>query len=52
MKKILVTGGSHSKTSINKTLALYASSLMDGTTILSPDLNDYEMPIYSPEFKE
>ena len=47
MNKIIAFAGSDSKTSINKQLASYAASLVEGveTTIL--DLNDYELPMYS-----
>jgi len=46
MKKIIVFAGSNSKTSINKELAIYASTLVNGieTTIL--DLNDFPLPVY------
>ena len=47
MNKIIAFAGSDSKTSINKQLASYAASLVEGveTTIL--DLNDFELPMYS-----
>ncbi|TCK69171.1 NAD(P)H-dependent FMN reductase [Winogradskyella wandonensis] len=49
MKKIIVIGGSLSKTSINKQLATYASTLVNNVEVKILDLNDYEMPLYSPE---
>lgn len=51
MKKILVIGASNSTTSINKTLATYAGSLIKGFESEVLDLNDFEMPIYSPELE-
>ena len=52
MNNILIIGASNSATSINRTLASYVGSLMADckTTVL--DLNDYEMPIYSPQREE
>ncbi len=47
--KILAFAGSNSAASINKKLAAYAASLFTGHDIEVLDLNDYEMPIYSPE---
>jgi NAD(P)H-dependent FMN reductase len=46
MKHIIVFAGSNSNTSINKQLAVYASTLIQNvkTTIL--DLNDFELPLY------
>ncbi|MFD1061697.1 NADPH-dependent FMN reductase [Winogradskyella litorisediminis] len=49
MKKIIVLAGSLSKTSINQQLAIYASTLVNNVEIKLLDLNDYEMPLYSPE---
>ncbi|MFB9055981.1 NADPH-dependent FMN reductase [Mariniflexile ostreae] len=46
MKKILVFGGSNSKKSINKKLAVYASSLMENAQANILDLNDFELPMY------
>ena len=45
--KIIVMGASNSKKSINKTLATYAGSQLNGVENIIIDLNDYEMPIYS-----
>ncbi len=47
MKNIITIGGSTSKASINKVLAEYAGSLMDGVKIINLDLNDYDLPLYS-----
>lgn len=49
MKKIIIIGASNSTTSINRSLATYAASLLQNTENVVLDLNDYEMPIYSPE---
>ncbi|WP_299122710.1 NAD(P)H-dependent oxidoreductase [uncultured Winogradskyella sp.] len=49
MKKIITFAGSISSTSINKQLATYASQLLDNVNTTILDLNDFEMPIYSPE---
>ncbi|WP_299116591.1 NADPH-dependent FMN reductase [uncultured Winogradskyella sp.] len=46
MKKIVAFAGSNSKASINKQLAVYASSLVHGAEIEELDLNDYLMPMY------
>ena len=47
MKQVLVFGGSTSKTSINKKLATYASTLLNGVTPIVLDFNDYDFPIFS-----
>lgn len=49
MKKILILAGSNSTTSINRALATYAGSFIADGTATVLDLNDYEMPLYSPE---
>lgn len=49
MKRILVFAGSNSSTSINRTLARYAASRLEGVEKLELDLNDYEMPLYSAD---
>lgn len=54
--KILAIGASNSTKSINKALATYTANLVkakaDNATVEVLDLNDYEMPIYSPERQE
>ncbi|WP_196891663.1 NADPH-dependent FMN reductase [Aureivirga marina] len=52
MKKIAVLGGSSSKASINKKLAVYASTFLNGYEIDILDLNDYPLPIYSFDTEE
>jgi NAD(P)H-dependent FMN reductase len=47
MKTILAFGASNSVHSINKKLASYTASLLEGYAIDFIDLNDFEMPIYS-----
>ena len=46
MKKVIALAGSNSKTSINKQLATYASSLIDNVEVEVLDLNDFSVPIY------
>ncbi|MGC6430663.1 MAG: NADPH-dependent FMN reductase [Jejuia sp.] len=46
MKKIIAFAGSNSKTSMNKQLAVYASSLVQDVEVSVLDLNDYELPLY------
>lgn len=47
--KIVAFGASNSKKSINKTLAAYASSLVDGADIEILDLNDFEIAMFSED---
>ena len=46
MKKVTVFAGSNSKTSINKKLAIFASSLLENVEINVLDLNDFKLPVY------
>lgn len=46
MKNIIAFAGSNSKTSINKQLATYAASLVEGVNTTILDLNDFELPLY------
>lgn len=50
--KIVAFGASSSKNSINKTLATYAASLVDGAEVDVLDLNDYELPLFSVDREE
>jgi NAD(P)H-dependent FMN reductase len=52
MKKVIAFAGSNSKTSINKALVTYAASLVSNATVEILDLNDFELPIYSPEIEK
>ena len=45
--KLLAFAASNSKKSINKQLAAYAASLLEGAEVEVLDLNDYELPLYS-----
>jgi NAD(P)H-dependent FMN reductase len=45
--KIIAFGGSPSKNSINKKLAIYAASLFENAEVEVLDLNDFQMPLYS-----
>ena len=47
MKKIIAIGGSSSKNSINKQLAIYTANLFQNTEVEILDLNDYEMHLFS-----
>ncbi len=49
MKKILVFGASNSETSINRQLANYAADQLKDVDLVKLDMNDFEMPIYSPK---
>jgi NAD(P)H-dependent FMN reductase len=51
MKKIITFAGSNSKKSINKALAIYASSLVNNTEINVLDLNDYQLPLYGIDYE-
>ena len=46
-KKIIAFGGSSSKNSINKKLAVYAANLFSNAEVEVLDLNDFEMPVFS-----
>jgi NAD(P)H-dependent FMN reductase len=47
MKKVITLAGSSSKHSINKQLAEFAGSLLEGVEVINLDLNDFELPVYS-----
>lgn len=51
MKHIIAFAGSNSKQSINKRLAVYAASLVDGVEVKVLDLNDYELPLYGIDYE-
>lgn len=50
--KLLAFAASSSSKSINKQLAAYAASLVDGADVEILDINDYEMPIFSQDREE
>ncbi|MEL0635818.1 MULTISPECIES: NADPH-dependent FMN reductase [Marinomonas] len=45
--KVLAFGASSSEQSINKALASYTASLIEGASVTVLDLNDFAMPIFS-----
>ncbi|MDX8379555.1 MAG: NAD(P)H-dependent oxidoreductase [Gallionella sp.] len=45
--KLLAFAASSSKKSINRQLATYAASLLEGADVEILDLNDYELPLFS-----
>lgn len=49
MKTIISISGSNSSSSINRQLANYAASSVEGVNVKQLDLNDFEMPIYSTD---
>lgn len=50
--KLIAFGASSSRKSINKTLAAYAGSLVEGTELEVLDLNDFELPLYSQDLED
>jgi NAD(P)H-dependent FMN reductase len=50
--KLLAFAASSSSKSINKQLATYAASLVEGATVEILDINDYEMPLFSQDKEE
>lgn len=46
MKKIVALGGSNSKKSINKALAIYAANKIENAEVIIADLNDFDLPLY------
>ena len=51
MKEIITIGGSTSSKSINRRLAEYAGSMLDGVRVLNLDLNDYSLPLFSVDLE-
>ena len=51
MNTIIAFAGSDSKESINKQLAVYASSLVENTDVTVLDLNDFELPLYGMDYE-
>ncbi|MEL6810159.1 MAG: NAD(P)H-dependent oxidoreductase [Bacteroidota bacterium] len=51
MKKVIALGGSNSKNSINKTLAIYTANKIQSVEAKIIDLNDYELPLYGVDFE-
>ncbi|MBB1489761.1 NAD(P)H-dependent oxidoreductase, partial [Oceanospirillum sp. D5] len=50
-KKIITIAGSNSQNSINKSLLLYTSNLLENVEIISIDLNDYVLPMYGVDYE-
>ncbi|MEM9336706.1 MAG: NAD(P)H-dependent oxidoreductase [Patescibacteria group bacterium] len=50
--KLLAFGGSNSTTSINKQLATFAAHMVKNADITLLDLNDYPLPLYSPDIEK
>ncbi len=51
MKKVLAFGATNSKKSINKALAFYVANQLEDAEVILADLNDYELPLYSPDLE-
>lgn len=51
MKNIIAFAGSNSKSSINKALVTYASSMVTGVEVNVLDLNDFELPLYGIDYE-
>ncbi|WP_040278474.1 NADPH-dependent FMN reductase [Psychroserpens damuponensis] len=51
MKKIIAFAGTNSVKSINKQLAVYASSLVEDAEVTVLDLNDFELPVYGIDYE-
>ncbi len=51
MKNIIAFAGSNSKESINKQLAIYASTLVENVEVTTLDLNDFELPLYGMDYE-
>ncbi|MFC2120876.1 NADPH-dependent FMN reductase [Bacteroidota bacterium] len=51
MKRIVAIGGSNSKKSINKTLAIYAANQLKNTETIVADLNDFELPLFGVDLE-
>jgi NAD(P)H-dependent FMN reductase len=52
MKKIIAFGASNSLTSINKKLASFAANQLNEVAVTILDLNDFELPVYSPAIEK
>jgi len=52
MTKVLTFSTSNSSVSINRRLAEYAASLVEGASVETLDIHDYEMPIYRHDREE
>lgn len=50
--KIIAFGGSPSKNSINKKLAMYAANLFENAEVEVLDLNDFQMPLFTVDIEK
>lgn len=46
MKTVVALGGSNSKKSINKHLAIYVANQLTNVQVIVADLNDFDLPLY------
>lgn len=51
MKKVIALGGSNSKKSINKQFATYVANQLEGVEVIVVDLNDLDLPLFSPDLE-
>lgn len=51
MKNIIAFGGSNSKNSINKNLAIYVANQVKDINVIVLDLNDFELPLYGIDYE-
>ena len=51
MKKVLALGGSNSKKSINKQFATYVANQLENVKVIIVDLNDLDLPLFSPDLE-
>lgn len=51
MKRVITIAGSNSRKSINKSLLLYSSALLQNIEVISVDLNDYQIPMYGVDYE-
>lgn len=51
MKKVIALGASNSRKSINKTFAIYVANQLTDVEVIVVDLNEYELPLYSPDLQ-
>jgi NAD(P)H-dependent FMN reductase len=50
-KKIIAFGASNNSQSINKKFATYTANQLSGVETIILDLNDFELPVYSPDLE-
>lgn len=51
MKKVIAFAGSNSKSSINKQLVEYTSSIVNDADVTVLDLNDFDLPVYGIDYE-